>query len=358
MEELPIFQEFPKLKETQPWISLGNFPTKVHKLSNIEEELGAKGIWIKRDDQSGDKYGGNKVRKLEFLLADALEKEAETVITVGGLGSHHCLAVTIYFGEEGINPVILLTKQPVTDKVRKNLLLDHYFGAEMYYAPSYFSIITTGIKEILKRKIKRENTYFLFPGGSNSLSTLGYANAMLELKEQIDQNKIPTPDQIFVALGSGGTMAGLLAGKKLAGLKTKIRGIKVAQKITGNSLWVAQLANKTLDLIQKFSSKEIGRISAQEVRISNEYYGGKYGYYTDEATEAIELVKEKEDIELEGTYTGKTFSALLDFVRKKEENKEEDILFWNTYNSVKFDSILKEYSHTNLSKEFQQFFQK
>lgn len=355
MEELPIFQKFSKLKENEPWQPLGNFPTKVHELTNLEKTLNAESIWIKRDDESGDKYGGNKVRKLEFLLAEAREKEAKTVVTAGGIGSHHCLAVTIYFGESGIKPVVILTKQPVTGHVKENLLLDHYFGAEMHYAPSYLSVLLTSVKEIIKRKIKGEKPYLLFPGGSTPLSSLGYANAMIELEKQVKRNELPPPDQIFVPLGSGGTMAGLLAGKILTCLKTKIEGIRVVQKIAANSIRVAQLTNKTLELIQKYTPKKLDKVSAREVRINDEYYGGKYGYYTKEAKNAIELVKENESIKLEGTYTGKAFAALLDFI-KKERNREKNILFWNTYNSVKFDPILEKYPHTRLPKEFQQFF--
>ncbi len=351
-----IFQKFPKLEESKPWKPLGEFPTKVHELTNIEELLDAESIWIKRDDKSCDRYGGNKVRKLEFLLAEALEKDSKSVITAGGIGSHHCLAVTIYFGEEGIQPVTILNKQPVTEDVRNNLLLDHYFGADMHYAPSYFSVITIALKEIIKRKMKGEKPYVLLPGGSTALSSLGYANAMLELEKQVEKNQMPAPDQIFVALGSGGTMAGLLAGKAISGLKTKVRGVRVVQKVTANSFWVAHLANKTLDLIQNFSEESLGRVSARNVRIDDGYYGGEYGYWTEKAKRAIKIVGEEEGIDLEGTYTGKAFASLIDYVKDEQKDKGENILFWDTYNSVEFDSVLEDYSHTKLPEDFQKFF--
>lgn len=129
---LPLFEEFPRLRGEIPWLKLGDFPTRVHRLKRLGKELGCRNLWIKRDDESGKLYGGNKVRKLEFLLADAEKKNAKVILTCGRIGSNHCLASTIYGSKLGFKSVLVLYHQPVTELVMSNLLLDHYFGAELH----------------------------------------------------------------------------------------------------------------------------------------------------------------------------------------------------------------------------------
>jgi 1-aminocyclopropane-1-carboxylate deaminase/D-cysteine desulfhydrase-like pyridoxal-dependent ACC family enzyme len=168
-------------------IELGNFPTPAHRLDRISDLLKSE-IWIKRDDLSGKIYGGNKVRKLEYLLADAKRKKSETVITFGGLGSHHCVAVAAYASLVGMEVVVILFDQPLTPYVRESLLLDHTFGAEMKYAGSYLKAFYLGIREYVKRR----KSYLILPGGSNPLSTLGYMDAVKELKKTDRQRRNST----------------------------------------------------------------------------------------------------------------------------------------------------------------------
>jgi D-cysteine desulfhydrase len=356
MIEFPLFEEFPELAEV-PRIALGKFPTRVHSLENIGEELGVENLWIKRDDESSTLYGGNKVRKLEFLLADVKARGANVVITGGGIGSNYCPAVTIYCSHLGLKTVLVLFDQPLTEAVRRNLLLDCYFGAEVYYAGSYFRSATKAIKLIATHKIKSGGkSHFLIPGGSTPLGTLGYVNAAFELKEQIENGEMPAPDYIFVTLGSCGTMAGLLAGASMCDLRTKIVGVQVADRIVCNRARTARIANKVLSFIASFSKIKEIRIKKEDVEVLCDYFGGRYGLYTERGLEAMRLMKEREGIQLDGTYTAKTFAALIDFVRDKQ-NKDKVILFWNTYNSVNFDEVLRNCDYRKLPENLWKFFQ-
>src|ERR1700758_3621977 len=139
-DTLPLFKFYPFLEENVPWILLGKYPSPVEKLSNLQRAFGANELWIKRDDLLSNIYGGNKVRKLEFILADARSRKSNTLITVGGLGSNHALALTMHSKNLGFRPVVVLFNQPKTQQVRKNLLLGFHFGAEMYYADSYLNL--------------------------------------------------------------------------------------------------------------------------------------------------------------------------------------------------------------------------
>lgn len=356
MDDFPLFEKFPELREV-PRIPLGKFPTRVHRLENIGEKLGAENLWVKRDDESSTLYGGNKVRKLEFLLADAKERGAEVIITGGGIGSNYCPAVTIHCSHLGLKTVLVQFDQPLTDAVRRNLLLDCYFGAEMHYAGSYSRSAARAMRLIATHKVKSGGkSYFLIPGGSTPLGTLGYVNAAFELKEQIEKGEMPAPDCIFVTLGSCGTMAGLLAGASLCDLGTKIAGVQVADRMVCNRARTARIANKVLSLIASFSKIKKVRIKKEDAWVLCDYFGGRYGLYTDKGTEAMRMMKEREGIQLDGTYTAKTFAALIDFLKEKQ-NKGKVVLFWDTYNSVNFDEVLRKCDYRKFPESYRKFFQ-
>lgn len=348
-----IFEVYPDLEAYIPWISLGEFPTPVQRLDRISEKFNAE-IWIKRDDLSSRFYGGNKVRKLEFILADALARGKKYILTYGGIGSNHALATTIHARRVGLRSIIVLVYQPITRHVWRNLLLDRYFGAEMYYAVNIAGAILT----TLWCYIKHRGIYFLPPGGSSPIGTLGYVDAAFELKRQVDDGLIKEPSAIFVAQGSGGTFAGLILGVKLAGLKSKVFGVRVTTKLFANKRSIRNLCNKTLRLLRSCDSHvpEI-KIRDEEINIIHEFYGGEYGRPTKEGIEALRLMRRLEGIKLDLTYTAKTFAALL--AKKTIVKDKEPLLFWNTFNSVDFAHILKRFhDYHALPKSFWRFFGK
>jgi len=333
-----------------PWMPIGNFPTPIHRLENLEKFLGYDGIWIKRDDKSSNIYGGNKVRKFEFVLADAKRKNAKWVMSFGGLGSNQTVALTIYASKLGMKTISVLVYQPITEHVLKNLWLMHYFGSHISYAGNVPRAVLKAIWHILtKRKL-----YVVPVGASSPLGTLGYVDAMIELKKDVDEGRAEMPRAIFVAVGSCGTYAGLLVGKKLLGLDdVKIIGIAVSKDSIKTKERVLKLARKTYKLLKEHASVPEVKIDENDIIIDDNYLGRCYGDPTRESVKAVILLKKLENVELETTYTGKTIAALIDYARRGIEGP---ILFWNTFNSVDLSYAFKEMDYKKMPKNLWRFF--
>jgi D-cysteine desulfhydrase len=348
---LPLFEKYPVLAKHVPWMPIGNYPTPVQKLGELGRAIGYENVWIKRDDKSSDVYGGNKVRKLEFAIADALRQKKKYIITVGGIGTNHGLATAIHGGRAGIKIVLVLIPQPITGKVQENLLLDRHFGAEIIVGRS-----TTGAYlRAARALLTHPNFYLLWAGGTSPLSTLGYVNAVFELKQQIEAGLLPEPAYIFGATGSMGTTAGLIVGARLAGLKSRIVGVKVSMDGYSNVKGIVSLCNKTAALMRKHDPyvPEM-KFTAADFDLDTDFYGGEYGRVTPEGIAAVDLIRKTEGIKLETTYTGKALAAILDFVKKDKSLNGAPVLFWNTYNGVDFSRELAgNHDFTRLPQEAQ-----
>ncbi|MFA5400944.1 MAG: pyridoxal-phosphate dependent enzyme [Dehalococcoidia bacterium] len=335
---IPLFEAYPALEKRVPWISLGQYPTPVQKLENLGKTIGYPEIWIKRDDKSSDVYGGNKIRKLEFAIADALRKKKKYMITVGGIGTNHGLATTIHCGRAGIKTALVLIPQQITDKVQENLLLDQHFGADINVGRSTMEAYLRAAWLILTHP----NFYLLWAGGTSPLSTFGYVNAALELKQQIGAGLLPEPKYIFGATGSMGTTAGLIVGCRLAGLKSRIAGVKVSMDAYSNVKGIVSLCNKTIKLMRKYDpSVPDMKFTDSDFDLEQDFFGGEYGRVTPEGRAAVDLIKKTEGIKLETTYTGKALAAMLDFIKKGRSPDGAPLLFWNTYNSVDYSETIK-----------------
>ncbi|MHA1913203.1 MAG: 1-aminocyclopropane-1-carboxylate deaminase/D-cysteine desulfhydrase [Promethearchaeota archaeon] len=368
-DEPLLFKEFPNLKRTVPWIPiLTHVPTVIERLIELENYIGFTGgeLYIKRDDKNHHIYGGNKLRKFEFIFGKAIKKKKKGIVTIGGVGTNHGAACAILC--RGLKPPIdcklYLFPQPITWHVQRSLLLYDFFGAKLHLSGGD---VTAFIRAILFRCI-HPKYYFMFPGGSplfgfgTSLGTLGFINAVLELKEQIDQGIIPEPDIIFIAGGSTGTSAGLIAGCKILGLKTKVYVVPVYADFLANASAVKRNANKALKFLRK-RDKTMPKIKVTEddFEFIKGYLGSGYGIKTLNGQAAVDLMYDLEGknkgFKLETTYTGKTMAGMLDIL-KREENQTKKVLFWNTYNSNELDKFIKEggVDYENLPKKFHQFF--
>lgn len=349
-----LFEYYPDLEAGIPWIKLAPLRTPVKQLKNLQEYLGINSLWIKQDDLTSPIYGGNKPRKLEFLLADAIKKGCDKILTVGGIGSNHCVATAAFCNELNLKSYAALVYQPITLNVRNNLLLELYFKNNLIYSHTQ-----RGMRLRVRWNLyKNENIYYIGPGGSTSLGTLGFVNAALELKNQINNEELPEPDYIFVANGSMGTTAGLTLGLKLANLKTIIYGIRVTEPSFANIENTKKLASKSRALLAKYENS-IPKLSFKHLIVDGNYYGESYGKPTREGLEAIKIIKETESITLEPTYTGKTLAGLIDYVRtKKIKLKNKTVLFWNTYNSNDFSDTISNMDYHNLPKNLHWVFQK
>ena len=335
-----LLEHFPTLLGQLPWLSLGNWPTPVTRLDTLGRELSAD-LWIKRDEGSGPLYGGNKVRKLEPLLGEAVAHDSESVITVGGIGSNHVVAVAVYARSLGLGTRAVVIPQPVTTQVRRNLELDLALGVELVPCP---------FKELVPLYFERERwrkgprCYATGPGGSSAVGTLGFVAAALELKQQIDAGQLPEPDDIFVALGSGGTTAGLALGCALAGLRSRVVGVRVVEKLICNGPLTRLLVARTLFALRRLAGP-LDR-PAINLAVDNTQFGGRYGRPTDAGREAITRMIDAEGITLEPTYTGKALAAML--AHCQGPGKGRRVLFWNTYNGQDTAPLRKDSSPSEM----------
>ena len=329
--ELPIlFQKYPHLRQEIAWLPLGQFPTPIHRLTHLEQELGFNSLWIKRDDLSGPLGGGNKVRKLEYLLAEARKKSYKTLFTTGPQGSNHVRATMEYGKVSGFHCDCLLFDQPQSEFSETNFQYIRMCADRVHTTSNWVAFIAHYGQEYFIQFTKfHRKRYFLPPGGSSPIGCIGYVNAAFELKAQIDAGVLPEPTLIFVALGTCGTMAGLIVGAKLAGLKSRIIGVRVVDRIVANAWSVARLARKTLKLIRV----PLKKIKACEIEIWEQDFGRGYALPTEASLRAIEMMQEYEGIRLESTYTGKTLAGLIHYVKTQRCEKQR-ILFWHTYGGV------------------------
>jgi len=199
------------------------------------------------DGYTGKIYGGNKVRKLEFLLGEAINKNSKEVITFGGAGSNHATATAVYANKVGLQSISMLLPQMNAEYVRKNLLLSYSYGAELHYYRNNFMLSTGKKYQCIKHWLRKGKKPYLIPmGGSSPVGIIGFINAAFELKQQIDQNKIPEPDRIYVALGSVGTVTGLLIGIKVLNIQSTLVPVRVVPSETANFETIKNLFTETV----------------------------------------------------------------------------------------------------------------
>jgi D-cysteine desulfhydrase len=246
---------------------------------------------------------------------------------------------TAAFGKQyGIDVDLVLFDQKNAPHVQENLKLDKYYGAEMHHASNqvfwFFSYLWQAIASFFEWIFGGKRPYIMLPGDSNALSCLGYVNAAFELKRQIQSGAIPEPDYIYVAAGSCGTTAGLIAGLRLAGLKTKVVCVRVAAGLFCDESKVASLANDTIDLLREKTFADIPPIKVEDkdIVMLHEHYGDGYGEPTAKSEAAIAMTAKSDKIKLDSTYTGKAMAAMIDFA-KSPEAKGKNIMFWDTLNS-------------------------
>jgi 1-aminocyclopropane-1-carboxylate deaminase/D-cysteine desulfhydrase-like pyridoxal-dependent ACC family enzyme len=319
-----LLARFPELAASVPWISLGQFPTPVARLARLGQQLGAE-LWVKRDDLSGEVYGGNKVRKLEHLLAEARRRSTQAVVTVGGIGSNHLVATAIYGRQLGLPTRAVVVPQPVTPHVRRVLDQLRVLGVELVPCSSRLAVPLA----LLRARRGLERPFVIPPGGSSPLGTLGYVAAGLELAAQIHRGEMPPPDDIFVTLGSGGTIVGLRLGLALARLSCRVVGVRVVERVLAHRAWLQILSMRTAALLRRIGVPSVGALPL--MTIIHDQYGGQYGRATVAGQAAADLTMETEGLKLDTTYTAKTMAALVACCQSAGRSRR--LLFWHTFNS-------------------------
>ena len=363
-----LFKVYPNLKNKVPWISLlTNIPTPIDRLTALEKKIELKGgeIYIKRDDKDHNIYGGNKLRKFEFIFGDAVKKKKKGMASIGGIGTNHGLACAIVTKDLGLKCHLFLFPQPLTWHVQRSLLLYDHFGAKLHLSKGFLGLT---LKSLLFQ-ITHPKYYLMLPGGTplfglgTSLGTVGFINAFFELNDQIKKNEVPKPDVIFVAGGSTGTAAGLMAGCKLLGLEIKFMIVAVGADFIANVSTIIKNANKAIKYLREFDSTIPDvNVTEDDFELIEGFLGSEYGIKTIRSQDAVDTTNQlegkKRDFKLETTYTGKVMAALFNYL-EKEENKSKKVMFWNTYNSNDLSRVLTKtyFNWKKLPKKFHKFYE-
>lgn len=349
-----LHKSFPELGKKLPYIPLGKLPTPCEKLKALSSKTG-NNLYVKRDDISGDLYGGNKVRKLEYLLADARRSGSRRIITSGAVGSNHALAVATYSSNLGFQVVLMLFGDQRGEHVKANLLADCKTGAEMFYDVTYEEHQKHLAQiEALYREKDGIPPYIIPAGGTSILGMAGYINAAFELKAQVDEGEIPSPDVVFLPLGTMGTAAGLVLGMKAADVKCKIIPVQVVPSFVADEKKFSSLiksANEYYHSLDK--SFPLIEFKQEDFAIDKDNLGPGYGLPTRQSEEAIKTFMDLEGIVLDEVYSGKAAAAFLKFSTDNTGTKKT-VLFWNTKSSIPLEKNT-EYK-TKLPAPFQMFF--
>jgi D-cysteine desulfhydrase family pyridoxal phosphate-dependent enzyme len=307
-----------------PRVSLVPEPTPLHALPRLSETLGGVQVWCKRDDLTRLALGGNKLRKLEFLLRDALDQEADIVITTGPTQSNHCRLTAAAAASLGLKSLLVLRK-PVVAPAQGNLLLDDLIGAEVRFGSWDTWEEGHALLEKVAEAVRAagHRPYIVPLGGSNALGTLGYVLGALEIAQQAGAMGLE-PRAILCATSSGSTQAGLALAKEIFGLPFDVIGISVSPAADPAAAAVAELASAAAELLGA------DPVPPDKITVRDEYIGPGYGQVDARTVEAIRTVARLEGIMLDPVYTGKVMAGLIDLAQQDTWSKDELVIFLHT----------------------------
>lgn len=325
-----------KLLERLPKAELGFFPTPFYRLDRLSEELGVN-LYMKRDDFTGmNLFGGNKVRKLQYLIGDAAARGCEYVFTFGATQSNHAMQTVSACRRCGLKPVLYLVAvvEPDEEDLRSNLLLDKIMGAEIHIvrmepgeeeADAEERSVQMAREHMKRLEAEGHPCYEVPMGGASPVGSVGFIEGYVEFMEQTAAVGLH-PDYVFHATGTGGTMAGLVAGKVLTGSDARVISINVSWKDDGYPKRTEGLANESLALIGAEETVD----ARQDIHTDPNYYLPGYEIPNEPAAEAIRLLAEKEGLFIDPVYTGKGFAGMLDYIRTGKTPQGSNVVFWHT----------------------------
>lgn len=326
-----LFDAFPDLAKGTPWTPLAHVPTAVEPCGAIADYLGrSEGVFMKRDDLVSPLYGGNKVRRYEFVLADAKAKNKKRIVTVGGLASTQAMATALFGRALGFEVRIVLFDQPVTTFALDSVRGFEAAGAELVYGGGY---LATAVRAYRANR-RGDGNYFIMPGAAGPLANLGYVDAMLELAGQVERGEAPRPDVIVLPTGSSGTLAALALGAAHLGWDTEVIGVRITTALACNRLTVGMVVRNT---DRSLAARE-PRWKPMRGRARWSLYGGAlgpgYGHPTPEALEGAAQVEKLIGATGEITYSGKAIAGLRSIMRRPGYEKKT-FLFWNTLSTAR-----------------------
>jgi D-cysteine desulfhydrase len=275
-------------------------------------ELAGLGIWVKEDGAFGSGgWGGNKVRKLEWLIPDAKRRGRRSILTFGGLGTNWGLATALYAREQGLETALALVDQPIDAHVSAQLARLDASGARIYHTHTKARTVAM-LPWLLARNSRGGRPPYLLPaGGSSAVGALGYVEAALEIAAQVEDGALPAPAHVVVPVGTGGTAAGLALGFQLAGLRTRVLGVVVNDQLRLDAPVFARLARRTAKLLERRGAN-LGplRLDPGMLDLTRDQIGAGYGHPTEAAGRAAALAAE-EGLALDPVYTAKAMAGLL-----------------------------------------------
>jgi 1-aminocyclopropane-1-carboxylate deaminase/D-cysteine desulfhydrase-like pyridoxal-dependent ACC family enzyme len=309
-------------------LHLGNWPTPVSRAEILHAGT-RHSLSIKRDDLSGDLYGGNKVRKLEYLLKPHTQRTVKRFATFGTVGSNHALATAIYARNLGFECTCFLAHQQNAATIAPALITHARIGTEIVrFGGSYSARLKT-----LRQNLWGRNAWVVPMGGSSWAGTLGFVNAGLELSAQIDAGKIPVPARLYVATGTMGTAAGLALGLALAGVPTEVHAVRVSETGICNERRLQALIRKTAMMMRHYdASVPDGLADNTKIRLRHAFFAGGYAHSDMRTEDAVRFARVQLGLTLESTYTGKAMAAVLS--DWEQDSLRGESLFWNSYNSA------------------------
>jgi len=303
-------------------VSIAHLPTPLEPLSRLTEQLGGPELWIKRDDQTGLATGGNKARKLEFLVADALARRADVLITGGAAQSNHARQTAAAAAKFGLESTLVLRGEEPA-QTQGNLLLDRLLGADVVWAGDRPLVEVMG--QVAQEMQETGHSPYVIPyGGSNPTGASGYMAAMEELVAQCAERDVHF-DHIVIPSSSGGTQAGLMVGARALAYDGRLLGISVDLEADALRHLLAGLAAATADHLGLDLT-----FAPTDVAVDDGYVGGGYAVIGDLERDAIRVMARAEGILLDPVYTGRAFGGLLDLVRRGAFHPGERVLFWHT----------------------------
>lgn len=315
-----------------PRLRCGHWPTPLEPMPRLSKHLGGPELWVKRDDCTGLSTGGNKTRKLEFLVADAIDKQADVIITQGATQSNHARQTAALCAKVGIECHILLEDRTGFEdfdyKLNGNVLLDRLHGATVSQRPGGADMQAEMESLAATLSTQGRRPYVIPGGGSNPIGALGYVNAALELTTQLNEMNLDAT-HLVLATGSSGTHAGLIAGLSILNSPLKVIGFGVRAPKQKQEQMVYDLACKTAALLG-----HEGVVDREAVFADCDYVGPGYGLPTEAMVEAVTLLAQTEGLLFDPVYTGKGLSGMIDWIRKGNFTAADKIIFLHTGGSA------------------------
>ena len=317
---------FPRIGASLRHAAIASVPTPVTS-HTIGLPPGTRNIMVKHDEATNEVYGGNKVRKLEYLLRRAGDRKARRIATFGAVGSNHALATAIHATRLGFDCTCFLSHQKATPNIARTLNMHRELGTEIVrWGGSVDS------RTLYRKYLQHRKTWVIPLGGTCWLGAVGFVNAGLELAEQIRSAEIPCPARIYIACGTTGSSAGLSLGLAAAGLPVTVHAVKVADNPFASERKLRKLMAKTNFILNRLDPSFDASEDTWCLRWRDAFLAGGYAKVDEATTESVKVADAALGLKLETTYTGKAFAAMLHDLQSPDYSGEP-YLFWNTYNS-------------------------